>query len=125
MGQQALRGRVGSGIGDLARWMRQYADVYERTTGVRLHPGSLNVVLDEPWTVENAPIRLEPPEYGVAMSIVPCEINGVPGFILRTDKNDEGKGDHAPNVIEVAAAVHLRSILGISDGDEVEVVIEG
>lgn len=113
------------GIGNLARWRTQYADVYEKKTGVRLYPGSLNVVLNEPWTVDGAPIRLEPPEYGVAMSIVPCEINGVAWFILRTDKNNQGEGDDAPNVIEVAAAVHLRSALGISDGDEVEVVIEG
>lgn len=75
--------------------------------------------------MEAAPIRLEPPEYGVAMSIVPCEISGVPAFILRTDKNNDGVGDHAPDIIEVAAATHLRSALGISDGDEVEVVIDG
>ena len=103
--------------------MTEYADVYERKTGVRLHPGSLNVVLDEPWVVGRAPIRLEPPEYGVAMSIVPCEIGGVHGFIIRSDRNDAGDGDHAPNVIEVAAAVHLRTALGVSDGDEVEVLI--
>lgn len=114
---------MASGTGDLARWMTQYADVFERATGSRLYPGSLNVILDEDWTVEGSPLRLEPPEYGVAMSIVPCVINGVAGFILRTDKNDAGEGDHAPNVIEVAARVHLRSELAVADGDEVEVVL--
>lgn len=122
---QVLTGRVASGIGDLAHWMSDYADVFEARTGLRLHPGSLNVVLDEPWIAEDASIRLEPPEYGVSMSIVPCEIEGVSGFIVRTDKNNAGEGDHAPNVIEVAAPVHLRSALGVSDGDEVEVVVYG
>jgi riboflavin kinase len=125
MDQRTLTGRVATGIGDLARRMTQYADVFERTTGVRLYPGSLNVVLEEPWVVEGVPLRLGPPEYGVSMSLVPCEVNGVPGFILRTDKNDAGQGDHASNVIEVAAPVHLRSALGVSDGDEVEVLLRG
>ena len=120
-----LEGRVASGIGDLAHWMMEYADVYERKTGVRLHPGSLNVVLDHQWRVEHARLRLEPQEYGVSMSIVSSEVGGVRGFILRSDKNNVGQGDHAPNVIEIAAEVNLRSGLGVTDGDVVEVVVRG
>lgn len=123
--RRTLRGRVASGSGDLAGWMTRYADLYARKTGARLYPGSLNVVLEESWTVGGAAIRLEPPEYGISMSIVPCEINGLAAFILRTDKNDAGEGDHASNVIEVAAPVHLRSALGLLDGDAVEVVVGG
>ncbi|MPZ74554.1 MAG: DUF120 domain-containing protein [Nitriliruptorales bacterium] len=123
MERTVLRGRVARGIGDLARWMTQYSELFERKTGVRLYPGSLNVILDEPWTVDDAALRLEPPEYGVPMSIIPCEINGVRAFIVRTDKNDAGLGDHPPSVVEIAAATHLRTILGVSDGDEVVVVI--
>ncbi len=118
-----LRGHVASGIGDIARWMTQYAELFERRTGVRLYPGSLNVILDEPWTVRDAAIRLEPPEYGVPMSIVPCQINGLDAFIVRTDKNNAGLGDHPPSVIEIAAPTHLRTTLGVSDGDEVAVVV--
>ena len=118
-----LRGRVASGVGDLSHWMIEYADLYERQTGVQLHPGSLNVVLPEPWVVENAPLRLEPPDIAVGMNIVPCEIAGIAGFILRTDKNNAGVGDHGLHVIEIAAPVHLRSALGVEDGDEVEVVV--
>jgi CTP-dependent riboflavin kinase len=57
------------------------------------------------------------------MSIVPCTINGLNAFILRTDKNDRGEGDHSPNIVEVAAAVRLRDALGLDDGDEVEIVV--
>lgn len=125
MDRKRLRGFVTSGTGDLAHWMTRYADVFERATGVDLYPGSLNVMLDEPWTVQDAPLRLEPPEYGVAMSIMPCTINGVAAFILRTDKNNAGSGDHPLTVVEVAAATHLRTTLGVDDGDEVEVLVEG
>jgi CTP-dependent riboflavin kinase len=40
---RTLQGRVASGMGDLSRWMIEYADLYEQCTGVRLYPGSLNM----------------------------------------------------------------------------------
>lgn len=112
-----------SGVGDLANRMTDYADLYETKTGVRLYPGSLNVALENPWHVGSNPIRVELPECPVAFSIVPCTIGGIGAFIVRTDKNDRGDGDHPPTVIEVAAAVRLREALSIEDGDEVEVAV--
>ncbi|GAC1605691.1 MAG: hypothetical protein NVS3B21_35300 [Acidimicrobiales bacterium] len=103
--------------------MTLYAELYETKTGVRLYPGSLNVVLDSPWYVPAKHIRMEPPEYGVGMSIVPCAIGGIDGFILRTDKNNTGEGDHPATVIEVAAPVRLRDALDLDDGTEVEVAV--
>jgi riboflavin kinase, archaea type len=120
-----LRGRVASGVGGHAKWMRIHADLYEVKTGVRLYPGSLNVVLDGPWHVSDYRVRLEPPEYGVGLSIVPCWIEAIEGFILRTDKNDCGEGDHPPNILEIAAAVRLRDALGLCDGDQVEITVAG
>jgi riboflavin kinase, archaea type len=118
-----LRGRVATGIGGHAHWMEVYADLYEAKTGVRLYPGSLNVVLERPWHVRDPSIRLEPPEYAIGLSIVSCTIEGINAFILRTDKNDRGEGDHSPNVVEIAAAVRLRDVLGLEDGDEVGIVV--
>jgi CTP-dependent riboflavin kinase len=103
--------------------MTVHADLYEAKTGVLLYPGSLNVVLDDSWHVGSQRVRLEPPEYGVGLSIVQCTIEGLEAFILRTDKNDSGEGDHPPNVLEVAANVRLRDALGVQDGDEVEIVV--
>jgi len=120
-----LSGHVASGKGDLAFWMDRYRDVYERVTGAALVQGSLNVVLDEPWVLGTPSIRLEPAEVGVGMNIVPCEIEGIPAFILRTDKNNSGDGDHPATVVEIAASVHLRAALGLRDGDRVEVVLPG
>jgi riboflavin kinase, archaea type len=118
-----LRGRVTSGVGDLANRMLDYSDLYARKTGIRLYPGSLNIVVKEPWHVGNGSIRVEPPECPVAFSIVPCAIGGVDAFIVRTDKNDRGEGDHPPTVVEIVAAVRLRDALRVEDGDEVEVVV--
>ena len=42
-------------------------------------------------------------------------------FVLRTEANERGEGDHPLEVIEVAAAIRLRDILGVDDGDAVSV----
>ena len=118
-----LRGVVTTGVGGHAHWMVKYADLYRSATGLHLFPGSLNLRLSEPWHAPQRALRLEPPEYGVGMSLVPCEIGGINAFILRTDKNDAGEGDHPPTVVEVAAAVRLRDALGLDDGDIAEVVV--
>jgi len=58
------------------------------------------------------------------MNIVPCSIMGLSAFVLRTDQNEAGQGDHPPHVIEIAAAVCLRDEFGLTDGDTVTVEIE-
>jgi riboflavin kinase, archaea type len=103
--------------------MTVHADLYEAKTGVRLYPGTLNVVLDRDWHVTGDQIRLDPPEYAVGLSLVPCTIERIDAFIIRTDKNDRGEGDHQPHIVEIAAPVRLRDALGLRDGDEVEVSI--
>jgi hypothetical protein len=42
-------GLIRQGKGDLAPWMRLYASAYERATSMDLYPGSLNVLLIDPW----------------------------------------------------------------------------
>ena len=120
---EVLRGRVTSGVGSLSHWMVVFEDLYRAKTGADLYPGSLNLVLEEPWHVGSTGSRLEPPEYPVPLRIVPCTAGGIDAFIIRTDKNDCDEGDHAPNIIEVGAAVRLRDALGVEDGDIVEVLI--
>jgi riboflavin kinase, archaea type len=123
---RTLTGTVVSGTGDLARWMVQYHDLYTRVTGVELYPGSLNVMLAEDYHLPPNRLRLEPADYGgrVGMNLVPCLIDGLHAFILRTDQNEGGVGHHPHNVIEVAAPVRLRDALNLSDGDAVLVEID-
>ena len=129
---KTLQGRVASGMGDLSRWMIEYADLYEQCTGVRLHPGSLNVILDEEYRLPaHPPLRLSPDVLGgrVGMSIIPCRIMGFPAFVLRTDQNEAGTGHHDRKVSEITAAVRLRDELALDelalvDGDCVTIEID-
>jgi CTP-dependent riboflavin kinase len=117
-----LVGRVASGKGDLARWMRRYAAAYERVTGMTLCPGSLNVVLDEQWELPRERVRLEAPEVGVGVSLVRCTFLDRPAFIFRTDA-DDAKGPEQRAIIEILSDVHLRDTYGLEDGDSVEIRI--
>ena len=117
---------MATGRGDLAGWMVRYADLYQRVTGVRLFPGSLNVVLRHEYRLPARRLRLEPGDYGgrVGMNLVPSIIGGHRVFIVRTDQNEAGTGHHGREILEIAAPVKLRDALGVVDGDEVEIVVE-
>jgi CTP-dependent riboflavin kinase len=116
-----LRGRVSAGIGDLSGWMTRYSDAYERATGTALVPGSLNVILDQPWVMTDPAVRLEASEVGVGMGLMPCVVSGIACWVLRTDRNNRGEGDHDLNVLEIVSGAHLRTALGLQDGDGVTV----
>ena len=120
-----LRGQVLSGRGAFAYWIERLSDHYERKTGMRLFPGTLNLSLPEPYTLPPESIRLEAEEYGgrVSVSIVPCSVFGRKAFLLRTDQNENGTGHHPRHIIEIATDVKLRDAYRLQDGDWVDVVI--
>jgi len=84
---------VVAGRGDLSQWMVLYQELYTGRVGSPLVPGSLDVILDTEWSMARVDARLDPEEYGaVGMSIARCAIAGIPAFILRTDRNEQGLG---------------------------------
>lgn len=124
---KVLRGRVESGIGDFSGWIAKLNAHYERKTGMKFFPGTLNVRLAEEYALPADRVRLEAHEYGgtVSVNIVPCRVFGRRAFILRTDANEGGAGRHPRTVVEIASDVKLRDEYGLQDGDEVSIEIEG
>jgi len=119
-----LQGKVVSGLKHFGPWIDRLSGLYEKKTGMRLYPGTLNVELPAPYSLPANVIRLEANEYGgsVSVSIVPCQGFGRQAFLLRTDQNEQGIGHHPRNIIEVATDVRLRDAYQLNDGDWVEVV---
>ncbi|MBI4532883.1 MAG: DUF120 domain-containing protein [Candidatus Melainabacteria bacterium] len=113
-------------MGDFSYWIEKLEAHYLRKTGVRFFPGTLNVQLEQDYSLPNNPLRLEKEEYGgtVSVSLVPCKILGQNAFILRTDGNEQGLGDHPKSVIEIAAAIKFRDVFNLHDGDIVEIEVE-
>lgn len=122
------KGRIKSGLGDFSYRMKTVPgllDAYERKTGMRFFPGTLNVKLDQEFSFPKDCMRLEAHEYGgrVSANILSCTVNGVKCFVIRTDKNEAGEGPHPKDLAEVACNVKLRDKLNLQDDDEVEIVI--
>ena len=121
-----LSGVVVSGVGDFSYWIDKLSDHYHRKTGRHLFPGTLNVRLDEPYSMPEGCMRLEKEEYGgtVSVKIAPCSIFGRRAFLLRTDGSDAGFGRHPKTIVEIATDVKLRDAYGLNDGDVVEVDVD-
>ena len=121
-----LKGKVKSGLNSFSYWMNKLEEYYTKKVGIKLFPGTLNVELDYDFVLPNNVIRLEKEEYGgtVSVSIFPIKFNDRKAFIIRTDKNALGKGDHPLNIIEIATDVKLRDYYNLKDGDIVKIEIE-
>jgi len=118
-----VRGKVVSGRANFGLWIERLSSFYEKKTGMRLYPGTLNIELPAPYSLPSNVMRLEANEYGgsVSVSIVPCQIFDRRAFLLRTDQNERGTGHHSRNIIEIATDIRLRDVYQIKDGDWVEV----
>jgi riboflavin kinase len=121
-----LKGVVVSGMGNFSHWLEKLESFYTQKTGMQFFPGTLNLRLDEPYSLPADVLRLEKEEYGgaVSVSMVRCRIFGRPAFLLRTDANESGRGHHPKNIIEIATDIKLRDRYRLHDGDIVEVDIE-
>jgi riboflavin kinase len=113
-------------MGSFSYWIEKLQEHYFRKTGMRFYPGTLNVQLKEPYSLPKGVIRLEGKEYGgtASVNMMPCTIRGRRGFLLRTDANEDGRGDHPKTIVEIATDVRLRDLFGLRDGDVVEIEIE-
>lgn len=120
-----LTGRVVSGVGNFSYWIERLHAHYERKTGLKLFPGTLNVELDEEYSVPEGAARLEGEEYGgnVSVHIVPCRVFGERAVILRTESSERGEGAHPKTVVEVACEVKLRDKYRLRDGDVVRIEV--
>lgn len=123
---KVLTGKVVSGVGDFSYWIDKLKDHYQKKTGLALFPGTLNVELDEEYSIPPNAIRLEGEEYGgtVSINIVPCRIFEEDAVILRTDKNESGDGLHPKTIVEVACEVKLRDKYNLKDGHVVQIEVK-
>jgi riboflavin kinase, archaea type len=122
VGVVVLRGLIASGEGDLAQWMRLYRESYSAATGLALFPGSLNVVLPEPYELPDDRLRLTADEVGVGVNLVECVAFGRRAFIFRTDF-DDAKGPAQRSLIEILSDLRLRDAYHLEDGDVIEIVV--
>ena len=109
-----LEGKISTvGVGDMKRRMLQYPSVFERATGEKLFPGTLNVDVGVPVD----PIRhfmiagrdIGEPSQDLWFEI--CRINGIWAYRIRPYRPIDGLGGHHDGILEISCAKELRPIL--------------
>ena len=120
-----LTGKVETGVGNFSYWIERLHEHYLRKTGMSLFPGTLNVRLEEGYSVPADSPSLEGREYGgtVNVYIVPCRIFGERAVILRPYAAEHGEDPDDRNIVEVACEVKLRDKYNLRDGDVVRVEV--
>ena len=131
-GPRLLRGRVQSGKGDAARWLRQLNEAYVRKLGVPVFPGSLNLAIETPfdWTepsLQDAIIRFPREENGSERDILmlACRVRGLGPLTAFLWTTTRGLQAAKEGRVEIIAPVGLRDQYHLRDGDLVEIEIGG
>jgi riboflavin kinase len=123
-----VRGRVFSGLGEGGFYVSIYSKEFKRALGFTPYPGTLNIringdVAEIKRCLESGGVRVEPPRIPRvklgAVRVYPAWLKGVHVYVVRPDITV-----YKYDVLEVIANVYLRGLLGLSDGDEVEVEVE-
>jgi len=123
-----VRGRVFSGLGEGGFYVSIYSRGFRHTLGFTPYPGTLNIridgdVMEIKRCLESGGIRVGPPRIpGVklgAVRVYPAWLKGVHVYVVRPEITV-----YKYDVLEVIAGIYLRGLLGLRDGDEVEVEVE-
>ncbi|HNY33646.1 MAG TPA: CTP-dependent riboflavin kinase [Methanothrix soehngenii] len=119
-----MRGKILSGLGQAQYFLARegYSRQFAGKLGFVPFPGTLNVLLDEPFPAEGTAIEIESfTEEGRTFGACRCYrilLNGIAAAAVRPEKSR-----YPPELIEVIAPEELRPALGLKDGDAVDVML--
>ena len=119
-----MRGKIASGLGQGQYFISRegYSRQFLQHLGFVPFPGTLNVLLDEPFPAGQQAIKIEGfQEEGRSFGECKCyriKLNGIDAAVVRPERSR-----YPPELIEVIAPVQLRRALGLEDGDPVEVIL--
>lgn len=125
-----LVGTVVSGLGTAKTWVKMIEEVFQKKTGMKLFPGTLNIKLRDGYTVKPY-LVLKPNEYGGTQNVLiqKCNItniknnNSTEAYIVRAEKNAGKNGDHAVDIVEIVSDVNLRKKYNLKDNDFISIEI--
>lgn len=117
-----VRGRVTRGLGEGGFYVAKYMGEFEKALGFKPFQGTLNIELVNP--VEDLSecrgvfIRPPTPDYAPVLAYKALVNNEVEVFIVKPFKTR-----HGSRIIEIISKHKLRDVLGLKDGDIIEVSI--
>ncbi len=119
-----MLGKISAGLGQGQYFISRegYSRQFLQHLGFVPFPGTLNVLLEEPFPVEHQAIIIEGfLEEGRSFGECKCyriKLNGIEAAVVRPERSR-----YPADLIEVIAPVQLRLALGLEDGDAVEVIL--
>jgi riboflavin kinase, archaea type len=119
-----MRGKISAGLGQGQFYISRegYSRQFLHHLGFVPFPGTLNVLLEEPFPPEQQAIKIEGfQEEGRSFGECKCyriKLNGIDAAVVRPEKSR-----YPAELIEVIAPVQLRRTLELEEGDPVEVVL--
>ncbi len=123
---QILRGVVSSRFKAATGNLATVEGLLLSRTGLSsMAPGTLNVTIPFNYIVL-ADATIEPHEYftGERIKLQRCRVRGHRMIIMRPDSHEQPGGIGA-NVLELISPLHLRTVWGLCDDDQLEVEVEG
>lgn len=125
---------VVSGYGMATPNLNPVLSLIESRLGLpNLIPGTLNVTIPEDYIVQPDALIL-PHEYPYnlqsglreTIKLRRCLVSGYKGIIVRPDSHEIGSGQfHGKAYLELMGQIHFRTALGLVDGSNIEVQVEG
>jgi len=120
-----MRGKIASGLGQGQYFISRegYSRQFLQHLGFVPFPGTLNVLLEEPFPARaSQAIKIEGfQEEGRSFGECKCyriKLNGIDAAVVRPERSR-----YPPELIEIIAPVQLRQALGLEEGDPVEVIL--
>lgn len=112
------RGGECAGLKHFSSRMNQYPEVFERATGEKLFPGTLNVNVGEPIAIKEH-FRIHGTELNEPEDFLfeVCRINGIWAYRIRP-LDPLGNGGHGDHILEISCH---REIPNVPPGAEVEI----
>jgi len=118
-----LKGSIDAeGLKDFSKRMTEYPEVFEKATGERLYPGTLNVNVGRAIPIrEHFRIRgteINEPEQDLLFEV--CRIKGIWAYRIRPLHLATGAGGHGDHILEIACAQRIPNVV---PGTEVEIAL--
>ena len=125
-----LSGHVSSNtFGAATKNLKGVMNLIETRMGLfNLKPGTLNVRINEDYIVI-PDSTISPEEYRIhpeTIKLQRCLVSGFKAIIMRPDTHETRQNwGHGKAHLELMSPYHLRSMIGLDDGDKIEVQVEG
>ncbi len=112
-----MKAKVVGGSGEGAKYVEVYSDKLKKKVGFEPYPGTLNLEVKGVPPLETSCIE----EFGKfgAVELAPCAVNRERAFAVFPEKAEEPE-EGEPEVVEVIAEKNLKALLGLENGDFVD-----